>query len=110
MDSKVKSLLHHTEVRWLSRERMLTRFVELKEEIKLFLSQKKIAKCGNFKSMMNNNGFLRKYLSNFFSEVNIINKSMQGTSAHQIENADKIGAFKKKLELYIRCVDAGNVF
>ncbi|KAL2087312.1 hypothetical protein ACEWY4_018371 [Coilia grayii] len=41
MEAEHKQLLFHTEVRWLSKERVLTRFYELRHEIHAFLIQKK---------------------------------------------------------------------
>lgn len=39
MESLHKTLLLHTDVRWLSHEKVLERFCELKDEIRIFLSE-----------------------------------------------------------------------
>lgn len=41
LDSEHEMLLFHTEVRWLSKGNMLGRLYELRDEVKLFLSEKK---------------------------------------------------------------------
>ena len=40
MDADHTALLYHTQVRWLSKENMLSRIFELREEVKLFLVAK----------------------------------------------------------------------
>ena len=61
---------------------------------------------------MNQPTFIKNvcYLSDFFDDVNLLNTSLQGNGALLIQSVDKISAFKKKkkVELYLRLLDAGD--
>ncbi|XP_013789881.1 protein ZBED8-like [Limulus polyphemus] len=50
MDSEHTVLLYHTEVRWISRGRVLQRIIELREEIKTFLKDQKLDLFSSFDS------------------------------------------------------------
>jgi len=111
MGANFTSLLLHAEVRWLSRGKILTRFVELHQEITRFLSQKKTEKEKHFHKQMVNDTFLQmvSYLSDFFAEVNTVNLHMQGNMVFIPSCMDKIEAFVKKLQLYKRLTAAGQL-
>jgi hypothetical protein len=94
MGSEHSHLLMHTEVRWLSRGRVLNRFVELRKEIELFLIQKK----SNYISIIQNTEWIAKYiyLSDIFNLINTLNLSLQVPLTTIFTMLNKVYAFKKK--------------
>ena len=63
MDSHYVRLLLHTEVRWLSKGKVLSRVIELQEELSIFFEN---AKLGRFCKYLKNELWMSKieYLSN----------------------------------------------
>lgn len=49
------------------------------------------------------------YLADFFTEINSLNISLQGNETNILTSQDKIASFLRKLELYQRRVQAGDV-
>ncbi|XP_042896432.1 protein FAM200A-like [Parasteatoda tepidariorum] len=92
------SLLYYCEVRWLSREKVIQRVLELKEEIAMFLEENHI-EDGN---MFRDDNFIVKltYLVDIFEKLSVLNKSMQGPQLHLLIQKDKVQAFIKKVELW----------
>lgn len=103
MDADHRHLLLHTEIRWLSRGKSLNRVFELREPLKKFLEEKKSPLAVHF----SDNVWIAKlaYLCDIFSVFNEFNLSLQGKMKTVFSLADKISAFKAKLELWLKRVD-----
>ena len=105
MDEAHKRLLLHTEVRWLSKGRSSARVFELREPLRRFLSEKKPQLASHFSDM----DWVAKlaYLCDIFNLLNELNLSLQGKMTTVFKLADKVAAFKAKLELWGRRVTRG---
>ena len=105
MDAEHKRLLLHTEIRWLSRGKSLTRVFEVREPLQRFLSEKKSPLAAHFSDKVW--VAILAYLCDIFSLLNELNLSLQGKMTTVFKLADKVAAFKAKLELWGRRVNNG---
>ncbi|KAK3512279.1 hypothetical protein QTP70_003183 [Hemibagrus guttatus] len=72
------TLLMHTDVRWLSRGRVLMRLFSLREELRDFLTDKR----PDLAEFLDDDKWLAQlsYLSDIFGEMNKLNRAMQGAN------------------------------
>ncbi|KAL4132463.1 hypothetical protein QTP88_009607 [Uroleucon formosanum] len=98
--SVYNNVLFHSHIRWLSRGKVLTRFIELRTEIEVFLREKNSPLFNHFQDII----WLAKvtYISDIFSLLNELNLSMQGPSTNIFTCYNKVEAFLKKLDLWIK--------
>ena len=79
MDSQLKRLLLHTNVRWLSRGKVLTRAHELRHELLAFFEAMKQSHiCNLLKCKFCIAKLQLQYLEDIFQHLNILSTSMKG--------------------------------
>lgn len=105
MGSEHQHLLLHAEVRWLSQGKVLTRLLELREEVSQFLANVNSPLAVH----LSDEEWCAKltYRSDIFTHINVLNESMQGPSSSILTYMDKITAFTSKLKLWRSRVEKG---
>ena len=98
MDSENVTVLLHTEVRWLSRGKVLTRVFKLGREISVFLAEKNHEYATNFFD----HKWVSKlaYLASVFDVLSILKTSLQGKSSDIFSQVGKIDASKRKIDCW----------
>ena len=89
-------LVYHSEVRWLSRRRVIERVWKLREELVLWFNGRE----DNIANMIQNLFWLARlaYLVDIFGMLNVLNITLQGCGIDIFEATFKITSFKQKLE------------
>ena len=108
MDSENVTVLLHTEVRWLSCGKVLTRVFKLRREISVFLEKKNHEYATNFLD----HEWVSKlaYLASVFDLLSILNTSLQEKSSNIFPQVGKIDAFKRKIDCWANKVSKNNFF
>ena len=105
MRQSYELLLYHTEVRWISRGRVVSRIVELREPTKCFLIEKKSDLAAKFSDTK----WLSRlcYLADIFGEFNKGNLALQGKNTTVLDMPESVSAFISKLKLWGRRISRG---
>uniref|UniRef100_UPI00358F5488 SCAN domain-containing protein 3-like n=1 Tax=Myxine glutinosa TaxID=7769 RepID=UPI00358F5488 len=111
-DAEHTTALYFAAVRWLSRGDALARLYELRDQVLTFLEVARSYLAVYYK----NNKFIATlaYMADIFNLLNNLNISFQGKTNKQAKSVfvmyDKIAAFKSKLDLWKRRVQANDEF
>ena len=107
MDANCTALIYCTQVRWVSKENILSRIFELREKVKLFL----VAKQKNNRLLAfgeDKFSTYLAYLADIFETLNQLNKKLPGPGSYIIVHTDAINAFVAKLKLWSQRANNNN--
>jgi zinc finger BED domain-containing protein 5/7/8/9 len=106
MGSNHTQLLFHTDVRWLSRRKIINRLFELRDELQVFLNDR-----FELRNCLYDWKWLCKltYLADIFFILNCLNLSLQGKEISLFHVHDKVNTTIAKLNLWQHRVGNGEV-
>ena len=105
LETDHQDVIYHTEVRWLSKGKMLERVYELLQEIKEFMQMK-----SKDMPQLEDQDWLRDFafLVDITGHLNILNTQLQGRGHLVNVMFGNIKAFQNKLMLWIQQLSNGN--
>lgn len=102
VQSVYSGLLMYNNVRWLSRGRVLERFVECLDEIRMFMDDNK-QKCSELTDIEWLSRLM--FFTDFSLHLNEVNAKLQGFGRTVDEAFQNLKAFETKLKIYKRDLD-----
>jgi len=105
LDSAHGHLIYFAEVRWLSRGKVLTRFIGLMTEIKIFLHSK-----DSYEEKLDDKVWLADlaFLTDVTAKLNTLNETLQGRKNLISDMMSAISAFVNKIDLWKRQLEEKN--
>ena len=107
MGAEHNGLLFHSNIRWLSREKLLKRVARLRNEIGAFLKEQNHKLADRF----SDNEWIVKllFLSDFFCLLNQFNNTMQGRNKIFLDVLEDIVSFQAKMKLRMHRMQGGRI-
>ncbi|MBN3296755.1 GTD2A protein, partial [Amia calva] len=99
IDAQYGDLLLHTDVRWLSRGKVLQRFRDLLPQIKIFIESR-----NEHHQQLNDKLWLLElaFLNDLMAKLNELNMELQGTQKDITEIISSVKTFQEKIKLWTR--------
>lgn len=99
MDSPYSTISYYTEIRWVSKAKVLEQFIVLSAELEMFMEEE-----GQDVSYFKDPDWMcdLAFLTDMSEHMRRLNKTLQGTNSLVCELYDKISGFQKNVQLYIQ--------
>jgi hypothetical protein len=100
-------VLYHTEIRWLSRGKLLKHLFELRHAIEIFFTEKQ-----TFHEKLSDPEWLRDlaFLADISHHVNDLNTKLQGKGRLFCDMVSNVKSFHLKLKLFAEQLNEGNLY